>query len=135
MQNENRISLCLLLMRISVFLVMFVWALDKFINPQHATDVYATFYFMKGLDPSVLYVVGALEMAILVAFLIGFQKKWTYGAVLLFHAVSTLSSFKQYLAPYDGVNIMFFAAWPMLAAAFALYSLRDMDTRWVVSKA
>ena len=93
------------------------------------------FYFMKGLGPPVLYVIGALEMAILIAFLIGFQKKWTYGAVLLFHAVSTLSSFKYYLAPYDGVNIMFFAAWPMLAAAFALYSLRDMDTQWVVNKA
>lgn len=27
-------------------------------------------------------------------------------------------------------NILFFAAWPMLAACFALYYLRDLDTRW-----
>lgn len=134
MQNDDRISLSLLFMRISVFLVMFIWTLDKFINPQHAASVYAAFYFMKDLGPTVMFVIGALEMAILVAFLIGFQKKWTYGAVLLFHAVSTLSSFKQYLAPYDGANILFFAAWPMLAACVALFLLRDMDTRWVVNK-
>ena len=30
-------------------------------------------------------------------------------------------------------NLLFFAAWPMLAACFALYLLRDLDTLGVVS--
>jgi hypothetical protein len=29
-------------------------------------------------------------------------------------------------------NLLFFAAWPMLAACIALYMLRDLDTRWTV---
>jgi hypothetical protein len=29
-------------------------------------------------------------------------------------------------------DLLFFAAWPMLAAFFALYLLRDFDTRWTV---
>jgi hypothetical protein len=29
-------------------------------------------------------------------------------------------------------NLLFFAAWPMLAACFALYLLRDLDTLGVV---
>jgi hypothetical protein len=29
-----------------------------------------------------------------------------------------------------GPNILFFAAWPMLGACFALYYLRDHDTLW-----
>ena len=75
-----------------------------------------------------MYVIGGMEIIILLLFLAGYKKKYTYGAVLLFHAVSTLSSFKQYLAPFDGPNLLFFAAWPMLAACFALFLLRDGDT-------
>src|SRR6266480_2149730 len=50
------------------------------------------------------------------------------GVVLLLHAVSTFSSFHQYLHPFEGPNLLFFAAWPMLGACFTLYYLRDLDT-------
>jgi len=29
--------------------------------------------------------------------------------------------------------VLFFAAWPMLAACFALYYLRDLDTKWTLT--
>lgn len=35
---------------------------------------------------------------------------------------------RQYLHPFEGVNLLLFAAWPMLAACLALYALRDADT-------
>ena len=77
-----------------------------------------------------MYVIGAIEMFILLLFVAGYKKQYTYGAVLALHAVSTLASFKQYLAPFDGPNLLFFAAWPMLAACFALFNLRDQDKMW-----
>jgi hypothetical protein len=46
--------------------------------------------------------------------------------------VSTFSSYKQYLAPFEGPNLLFFAAWPMLAACFTLFLLRDQDKKWSV---
>ncbi|MDF1578295.1 MAG: hypothetical protein P1P81_07615, partial [Desulfobulbales bacterium] len=64
----------------------------------------------------------------------GFMKRFSYGTVLVLHAISTFSSYRQYLAPYDGPNILFFAAWPMLAACLALYLLRDRDVLFTVSK-
>jgi putative oxidoreductase len=42
--------------------------------------------------------------------------------------VSTLASFGKYVAPFEPHNLLFFAAWPMLAACIALYLLRDSDT-------
>jgi hypothetical protein len=57
------------------------------------------------------------------------QKRYTYGLVLVFHGVSTLSSWKQYILE---PNLLFFAAWPMLAACIALYLLRDLDTLFTV---
>jgi len=125
--SSSRVATALLALRLSVFLVMLMWTLDKFVNPAHAARVYEHFYWIGGLGPAALAILGAIELAILLGFLVGYRKRLTYGAVLLFHAVSTLSSFPQYLAPFD--NLLFFAAWPMLAACTALYSLRDLDTR------
>lgn len=132
-EQDKKLELSLLLLRLSVFLVMFMWAIDKFINPGHAAKVYESFYYIGGLGNAVMYVIGAMEMVILLLFLAGYKKKYTYGAVLVLHAVSTLSSFKQYLAPFDGPNLLFFAAWPMLAACLALFLLRDQDKIWSVS--
>src|SRR6266540_3684237 len=132
MKQNNRLPLVLLLLRLSVFVVMLFWTLDKFVRPEHAAKVYENFYFIKGLGTTVAYGIGALELALLAGFLAGFRKRFTYGAVLLLHAVSTASSFKQYLAPFEGPNLLFYAAWPMLAACFALYTLRDLDTLWVI---
>lgn len=131
-EQDKKLQLPLLFIRLSVFLVMFMWTIDKFINPGHALKVYESFYYIAGLDVNVMYVIGAIELVILLKFVAGYKKKYTYGAVLVLHAVSTLSSFKQYLAPFDGPNLLFFAAWPMLAACFALFILRDQDKKWSV---
>lgn len=127
MASAAALSRSLLALRVSVFLVMFMWTLDKFVNPEHAIKVYENFYGLGGLGSSVMLTIGAAEMALLLAFVAGLWKRWTYGAVFLLHAVSTLASFKQYLSPWEPVNLLFFAAWPMLAACYALYTLRDED--------
>lgn len=129
---EARVKIALFYLRISVFFVMLMWTLDKFVRPEHAISVYEHFYFIGGLGEPLVYLIGAVELAILLAFVAGIKKLWTYGAVLLFHSVSTLSSFQQYLNPYEGPHLLFFAAWPMLAACFALFYLRETDTRYTL---
>lgn len=127
MNDETRLQVSLLALRLTVFLVMAVWTVDKFVNPAHAAGVYESFYFIPGLGAGTIMVIGAAEAALLIGFVAGFLKQVTYGLVLLAHAVSTLSTFQQYLAPFEGPNLLFFAAWPMLAACLALYLLRDRD--------
>jgi len=126
-EHEKRLQLSLLFLRVTVFLVMFMWTIDKFVNPGHAAKVYESFYFIAGLESVLMYAIGAAEMVLLLLFLAGYKKTLTYGAILILHAVSTLSSFNQYLAPFEGPNLLFFAAWPMLAACFTLFLLRDQD--------
>jgi len=126
-EHEKRLQISLLFLRVTVFLVMFMWTIDKFVNPGHAAKVYESFYFIAGLESVLMYAIGAAEMVLLLLFLAGYKKTLTYGAILILHAVSTLSSFNQYLAPFEGPNLLFFAAWPMLAACFTLFFLRDQD--------
>ncbi|MFP4009146.1 MAG: hypothetical protein ACLFV6_14250 [Spirulinaceae cyanobacterium] len=132
MTIPRRTSVALLLLRLSVFLVMLMWTLDKFINPDHTAAIYQNFYFIGGLSNVSIYIIGAIQLIIILGFVAGFQKRWTYLLILFFHAVSTFSSFRQYFDPFE--NLLFFAAWPMLAAIYALYSLRDLDIIWTVDK-
>jgi putative oxidoreductase len=127
MVKESQLHLSLLLLRLSIFLVMVMWTVDKFINPQHAIAVYENFYLLSGLGAQAMLIIGIAEALLLLAFVAGFARTWSYGLVLVLHAVSTLSTYRQYLDPFEGPNLLFFAAWPMLAACVALFLLRDHD--------
>lgn len=129
-KEQQRIANALLLLRLGVFIVMIMWTLDKFIQPEHAALVYTHFYFLPGLSSTAFMVIGLLQLVLVLAFVAGFKKRYSYGLVLILHGISTLSSWKQYLDPFN--NLLFFAAWPMLAACIALYMLRDLDTRWTI---
>jgi hypothetical protein len=127
--QKQKLELSLVLLRLSVFLVMLMWTLDKLVNPDHAAKVYEKFYFLSGLGHELMYTFAVVELIVLLLFVCGLYKKYSYGTVLVFHAISTLSSFKQYLSPYEAGNLLFFTAWPMLAACIALFLLKDHDVR------
>lgn len=128
----QRVSLVLLLTRISIFIAMSIWVVDKFAQPDHVAAVFKTFYGIDGLGTGVSYLLGTVQLVIMVGFILGVKKRFTYGLVFLMHAASTLVSFPRYLAPFEPGNILFYASWPMLAACFTLYYLRDLDTRATV---
>lgn len=134
MGNKPRIANALLALRLGVFIVIFMWTLDKFVNPAHSAGVFENFYGLSGWGPTVFMIIGALELILLIGFVIGFKKRITYGLVFVIHAISTLSTWKQLFNPFDGPNLLFFAGIPMLAACWALYSLRDLDTRFTIDK-
>jgi len=90
--------------------------------------VFQHFYGLGGVAQPLVYAIGIAQVLLLLCFALGLLRTWSYGLVTLMHAGSTLSSWKQYLDPFDGANLLFFAAWPMLAACIALFLLRDHDT-------
>jgi hypothetical protein len=126
--TDRRIPIALIALRIGIFILMAAWTVDKFVRPEHAAHVAEQFYFMKGVGRALVYASATMESALLVTFLLGIAKRLTYGAVLVLHGISTFSAFKQYVSPFQGPNLLFFAAWPALAACLALYLLRDLDT-------
>ncbi|MEF1327324.1 hypothetical protein [Vibrio sp. M260121] len=121
---QRQLGLGLLALRLSIALVFIMWALDKVLEPEHAMKVFSGFY---GLDISSGFSValGIAQLVFIGIFVAGLWKNLTYLAILVLHAGSTFSSFAKYLDPFN--NLLFFAAWPMLAACFALYLLRDHD--------
>ncbi len=133
--TQRRLSISLLLLRLSLGLVMMVWAFDKILNPSHGAGVLDAFYGVSGVGEQLIRGLGIIQGLIVLGFLLGVAKTWTYGAVLLMHVVTTLVSFKAYLEPLE--NILFFSAWPMLAALITLFLLRDEDgmAAWAAGEA
>ncbi len=121
---QQQLGIALLALRLSIALVFIMWALDKVLVPEHAMKVFSGFY---GLDISSGFSValGLAQLVFIGVFLAGLWKNLTYLAILVLHSGSTFSSFAKYLDPFN--NLLFFAAWPMLAACFALYLLRERD--------
>lgn len=125
---DKRIAWSLLMLRAGIATVFLMWTIDKFVNPGHAAAVFKKFYMIPSLSNVAAYAVGGVQMAIILAFLAGFLRSWTYGIVLGLHAVSTFSSWAKYIDPWTYPNLLFFAAIPMLAACVALWLMRDLDT-------
>ncbi|WP_372811388.1 hypothetical protein [Pseudoalteromonas nigrifaciens] len=127
---QNRLQWSLLSLRVGVFIVMIMWTLDKFVNPAHSAGIFEKFYGISGSTDIVAYVLGALQLVLVLAFLAGIKKRLTYGIIFVMHGLSTLSSYNQYIDGFN--NLLFFTAWPMWAACFALYLLRDQDVKFTI---
>lgn len=120
-----QLAIPLLLLRLGIAVVMAFWTADKFVNPDHAGAVFDSFYGLGGLGGHAFTLIGAGEALLVLAFAMGLYRTFSYAAVLLLHSISTLSSWRQYLDPFE--NLLFMAAWPMLAACIALFLLRRYD--------
>jgi len=79
--TTRRLPVALLTLRLGVFIVMIMWTLDKFVQPEHTAGVFANFYGLDGLGPSIFMVLGALQVVLVLAFLFGVAKRLSYGLV------------------------------------------------------
>lgn len=132
----KQLPVSLLIMRITIFLFLLPWVVDKFTEKgvDHTQRIFEHFYMIDGLPVAGSYAVGVLWALLLLAFVTGFKKRISYGLVMLFHGVGTVLTY-DVLNPFsDNHNMLFLAAIPVLGAMIALYLLRDHDTKFVIGK-
>ena len=86
------------------------------------------------------YVVGAVLTLMSVAFIIGAYKRWVYLYGFAIHAITVIFTWVRIVDPYGLMEKsdlfrgkpehLFLASVPVLAAFWALYVMRDSDTKW-----
>ena len=64
----TRLPWALLALRVTVFIVMFVWTLDKFVNPAHGMAIFEKFYGIGGVPEMAVYIMGLFQLALVFAF-------------------------------------------------------------------
>ncbi|MGF1493162.1 MAG: hypothetical protein ACFBSC_12070 [Microcoleaceae cyanobacterium] len=126
MTDEGKVQVSLLIIRVTVAAFFLVWSIEKIVKPEVIQRVFSRFYFLE-ITPGVSIVLGIIQTVIILAFLAGIFKLWTYGAVLGMHTVSVLSTYQELLNPYELPNHLFWAAVPALGAIIALFILRKSD--------
>ena len=131
--SELQVALLILRLGLGAFLLLF--GIDKLVAPATTMEVITHFYGLI-VSHGMVLAAGALEVLLGLAFLAGWRKTLSYGLGLLLHAVSTLATWRELLAPF-GANHLFLAAVPVLAAFITLFLLRRHDTLtlWSVGQA
>ena len=127
----SRLSVALVILRVSLGVFLLVWGLEKFIIPDRSIAIY-DFVYGLSVTKAVAYVAGALESVLALAIIIGAFRRWSYGIGLLVHAATTVATARLIIDPWGLISgepqHLFFAAVPMLTAFLALYLPRDWDT-------
>lgn len=126
MSYEQRLRISLMLMRASIGVFFLVWSVEKLVAPEVARKVFETFY-SSPLPIAVSYTLGIVQTIIILIFLAGLLKTWSYGALLGMHSISVFSTYERLLNPYEPPNHLFWAGVPVLGALVALFLLRDSD--------
>ena len=129
MTNQRKLQIGLALIRISTAAFFLVWSIEKIIYPEVTQRIFQKFYFLS-ISNTISVGIGIIQTLIILIFLVGLFKTFSYGALLGMHLVSVLSTYKQLLNPYAPGNHLFWAAVPVLAAMIALFLLRDED-QWL----
>lgn len=131
----KNLPISLFIMRITIALFLLPWVVDKFTaeGVEHTGKIFAHFYKIKGVSTTGSYAIGVLWVILLLAFVLGFKKRISYGLVMLFHGIGTLATWKVLWPFSESHNMLFLAAIPVLGAMIALYLLRESDTKFALS--
>ncbi|MFC0676731.1 DoxX family protein [Lysobacter korlensis] len=125
----------LLVLRISLGLLMVFWGLDKIVNVEHGLEVSRHFYLDLFSSAALLKVFGALQIALGLAVVLGWLRRFAYPLLLLITGVTLLGVWRSVVDPWgwylEGGNVLFYPSLIIFAAAWVLYCFRDEDTHSV----
>ncbi len=119
--------------RVSVFYFLLPWVLMRFSAPEKAKGIAAKYYFVSEMPDIINLIIGMGWLALLIAFLVGYKKRISYGLVFALHAIGTAFTLPYLIIGTSSMKILFFAAIPAAGAMWLLYSLRDSDTVLTIS--
>jgi len=124
---DKKISISLLILRLSFAAFFGVWSSLKFFRPEWFAAVSEKFYGLDAVSASVTTIVGIVQILIVIAFALGFKRTLSYGALILMHATGVLSSIPNLMNFTQYPNNLMWAAVPALAAVVVLFVLREYD--------
>ncbi len=132
--TQSRLTIGLLICRISVFLVFLAWAYDKLVkgSASASAQVMADYYYISGVPDMAIRVIGAVQIIAVALLILGLFKK-PVRLFLLALAILPFLLPSLWKGLYVGIfdvphpTILFFSAIALCACAFTIYKLRDYD--------
>lgn len=128
---ETREALALLILRTGLVWFLFVWAVNKIIEPGQYVRIWGYFHGVE-IGETMPYLMGGAQIAICLLAALGLWRVISYGLLLLMHLVTVIVIFPSLVSPFvieDGfpVNRNNAIAVAALAGFAALWLLRHRD--------
>ena len=131
MEPEKREALALLLLRLGLAWFLFVWAVNKIIEPGQYVRIWGYFH---GIDigANLPYFMGGAQIILCAAAALGLWRGLSYGLLFLMHLVTVIVIFPGLIAPFVienhyPVNRNNSIALAALAGFAAIWLLRHRD--------
>lgn len=120
--------------RISIAYFLLPWVLMRFTKPESAEGIAAKYYKISSMPDIATTLIGVFWVLLLIAFVIGFKKRISYGLILIFHTIGTLFTLPYLIVGTESAKLTFFAAIPVIGAMWLLYTMREHDTLLSLNK-
>lgn len=127
MTLKTKLSIALLIIRLSIGAFFGIWASLKFYRPEWFENVFTNFYGLEFITRDMSTYVGSLQLVITLLFILGLWRTFSYGALVLMQAAGVLGSVPNLTTWTTYPNNLMWAAVPALGAAIALFILRKED--------
>ena len=132
MRNAKNTQIGLATIRITLTAFFLIWSIEKIIAPEITKGVFSRFYSLT-IPEGLSIFAGVVQTVIILLFLAGLFKLWTYGALLGMHIASVIASHQPLFNPYMPPNHLFWAGIPTLGALIALFLMREEDQLFTLS--
>ncbi|MEP2639992.1 hypothetical protein [Roseobacter sp.] len=124
---ETKLSFSLLIMRLSIAAFFGAWTSLKFLRPEWFENVFQNAYGLAFISQGMAWAVGLVQVAIVVAFAVGFMRTYSYAVMGLMQAAGVVGSIPSLMNYTQYPNNLMWAAVPALGSVVALFLLRDYD--------
>ena len=125
MTNEKRLEIGLFVMRLSLGIFFIALIIQKFLAYRPTTVNFTGFY---SIETSIFfYPVLFTAIALIIIFLSGLCKTFSYGIFLGLQLVFVGSMYNEMFQPQQPNYVLFWASIPMTGAFISLFLLRDKD--------
>ena len=107
----------------------------KFHHPEWQRNIFEGAYNISffTVTDNLSYFLGTIQIIIVLAFVSGFMRTWTYGLMMLMSAAGVIGSLGSYMVYYNYPKNLMLTSIPTLGALIALFILRDMDNLFSLS--
>ncbi len=135
MTQERRIEIALLIIRVTAAIFLGLWATLKFHHPEWQRNIFEGAYKVSffTVTDNLSYFLGGLQLIVVLAFVTGFMRTWSYGLMMLMSAAGVIGSIGSFMTYFNYPKNLMLTSIPTLGALIALFILRDMDNLFSLS--
>ena len=133
MTNEKRLEIGLFVMRLSISIFFFALIAQKLFINQPTQGIFQSFYALD-IPAFICYPLLFITIALIVSFLGGLYKTFSYGAVLSMQLVLLAPTYKELFKFSEPTYTLLWVSIPLMGASVSLFLLRDNDNLFALDK-